>query len=58
MELYEIVSEFFGLDEVAEIATFADFLPWYVKVFACVVIFGVCVRSFMSLLISFTKNIK
>ncbi|MCR5487458.1 MAG: hypothetical protein K6F35_07980 [Lachnospiraceae bacterium] len=58
MALYEMVSEFFGLDEVGEIMNFADFLPWFVKVFAGIIIFGVVVRSFMGLLISFTRGIK
>lgn len=58
MELYEMVSEFFGLEEAEHILNFADFLPWGVKVFASIVIFGVVVRSFMGLLISFTRGIK
>ena len=58
MNLYEMVEEFFGLEIVNEINNFADFLPWFVKVAVSAIIFGVCVRSFMSLLISFTKGIK
>ncbi len=58
MQLYETVSEFFGFDVIDEITTFGDFVPWFVKVAVSIIIFGVCVRMFMSLLISFTRGIK
>lgn len=58
MQLYELVEEFFELGAVNDIKTFADFLPWFVRLFASLTIFGVVVRMFMSLLISFTRGIK
>lgn len=58
MELYELIQNFFGLEEMVNVTNFAEFLPWFIKVSASMTIFCVFMVAFFAFARQITNGVK
>ena len=58
MYIIESLMQFFGIDNLAEITTFAEFIPWFVKVLLAVFIICYIFRCFFTAVYQIRKGLK